>query len=282
MPTRFHSAFAADFDAFLALHRALGHPYHRGAYTLQSFDRYVHRVGRRRRGRLALEPLILGWLATRPGRKPVTVTNELGVIRQFCRFRQRQDPRAFVPPRHWAPQSTTSVFLPTVLSKAAVRTLLAHTRQLHGPVFHAQTIATLLRVLYCTGLRFGEALRLTVPDVDLSRRVLRVRESKGKTRLVPFRGDLAHLLRCYLRTRRRYVRSATADHVFLRPDGRPYTSRAASDTVRRLLRRAGLKPPTGREGPRPYDLRHYPDRRIIPTRRTCARQLRARPLADAG
>ena len=30
----------------------------------------------------------------------------------------------------------------------------------------------------------------------------------------------------------------------------------ASDTLRTLYRRAGLKPPRGRVGPRPYDLRH--------------------------
>lgn len=34
------------------------------------------------------------------------------------------------------------------------------------------------------------------------------------------------------------------------------TARAASDSICRLLRRLGLKPPKGRVGPRPYDLRH--------------------------
>ena len=32
--------------------------------------------------------------------------------------------------------------------------------------------------------------------------------------------------------------------------------KTASETVRRLLRAAGLKPPFGRVGPRPYDFRH--------------------------
>src|ERR1019366_4020441 len=33
-------------------------------------------------------------------------------------------------------------------------------------------------------------------------------------------------------------------------------TKTASDTVRALLRAAGLKPPVGRVGPRPYDFRH--------------------------
>ena len=74
----FTSTLARDLQDFLAFKQALGHPYRRAAFTLRSFDRYVHaQVGRTRR--LPFERLLLGWLAQRPGRKPVSVTNELGV-----------------------------------------------------------------------------------------------------------------------------------------------------------------------------------------------------------
>jgi integrase len=107
-----------------------------------------------------------------------------------------------------------------------------------------------------TGLRFGEALRLRVADVDLAQRRFVVRESKGKTRLVPFRADLAHVLRRYLVARRPIADITAEDRLLLQPSGRPYRTGTASDLVRRLLRRAGLKPSTGRVGPRPYDMRH--------------------------
>ena len=42
----------------------------------------------------------------------------------------------------------------------------------------------------------------------------------------------------------------------LRRDGRQLTVQAATILVRRLLRRVGLKPRSGRAGPRPYDFRH--------------------------
>jgi integrase len=44
--------------------------------------------------------------------------------------------------------------------------------------------------------------------------------------------------------------------LFPRSDGTSIRVQTASQTVRTLLRRAGLKPASGRVGPRPYDLRH--------------------------
>jgi integron integrase len=60
--------------------------------------------------------------------------------------------------------------LPVVLTRDEVRRLLA---ELHGPY---RTIASLL---YGSGLRLLEALRLRIKDVDLSTRTLIVRDGKG-------------------------------------------------------------------------------------------------------
>jgi integrase len=43
---------------------------------------------------------------------------------------------------------------------------------------------------------------------------------------------------------------------FLRLDASPLTVKSASETLRRLLREVGMKPPSGRSGARPYELRH--------------------------
>ena len=57
---------------------------------------------------------------------------------------------------------------------------------------------TLLLVLYATGLRLGEAARLTHDDVDFRKAVLTIRETKfGKSRLVPIGRDLVNILRLY-------------------------------------------------------------------------------------
>jgi integrase/recombinase XerD len=50
--------------------------------------------------------------------------------------------------------------------------------------------------------------------------------------------------------------SAGSAPLFTRPDGSAVPINVASLGIQRLFRRAGLKPPRGRIGPRPYDLRH--------------------------
>jgi integron integrase len=68
--------------------------------------------------------------------------------------------------------------LPVVLSAEQVLALLRElTRQCAGP--EAQDLPLLGQLLYGTGMRITEALRLRVKDIDFSRRTLVVREGKG-------------------------------------------------------------------------------------------------------
>lgn len=60
--------------------------------------------------------------------------------------------------------------VPVVLTVAEVRAMLAHLKSPHDLV---------VRLLYGSGLRIGEATRLRVKDVDLERRSLVVRDGKG-------------------------------------------------------------------------------------------------------
>lgn len=246
---------ARDIERFLAFKRALGHPYCRGALTLRSFERYVreHSGGQRT---VEFARMLRGWLARAEGRKPVTITVELGVVRQFCLFRHRSVPGAFVPGRDWAPQAAVSEFLPYIFTLEQVQLLLQKIEVISRHPVRRIALRTLLLIIYCTGLRLGEAARLRVEDVDLDQRCFFIRESKGKTRLVPFRDDLAAVLRQYLHERDHVVRSADAGPFLVRPDGQAWPVNAASDAIRRVLRRCRLKPPHGRTGPRPYDLRH--------------------------
>lgn len=242
-----------DIERFLAFKRALGHPYQRAEFMLRSFERFV-REHAGRGEHVALDKQVAQWLARRDGCKPVTVTVELGVIRQFCLYRQRHDPGSFVPDRTWAPQAVKSEFLPYVFSREEVKALLHAAQAQSGRNAWGTMLRTLILVLYCTGLRLGETVRLQLDDVDLRRNLFTVRESKGKTRIVPFRRDLAAELKRYLRARHRF--EAEHDAFFVRLNGQPLSVYAVSYAIRKLLRRLGLKPPSGRVGPRPYDLRH--------------------------
>ena len=88
--------------------------------------------------------------------------------------------------------------LPVVLSKQEVRLLLSIPRLLK----HRLVIA----MLYGCGLRRFELLNIKLQDVDLDRKMLHIREGKGrKDRYVPIGELLSRGLKTYLEAERPYV-----------------------------------------------------------------------------
>lgn len=247
-----------QIEDFLVFKRALGYRYRRSEATLRSFERHVRRR-HAPRAPIDLATTIRSWLLRSPHRRPVTLACDLGVLRQFCLYRRRHDAAGFVPPIAWAP-CTESRYQPYVLTRKDIRALLRAASTHRGRNVWSGMLRMLLLTAYCTGLRFGEAVRLQLADLDLDQDLLSIRESKGRSRLVPFQPDLANEFRRYLPQRARVLRDAGVargpDALFVGRNGRAISVKSASDVVRRLLRRLGLKSAHGRSGPRPYDLRH--------------------------
>lgn len=247
---------AREANEFLAFKRAMGMSYRRAEFVLNSFVHFV----RERYGEqpVSLEDAVTRWVTRVEGRKAVTVGNEFGVVRQLCLFRRRSDPHAFVPEHAVAPVKE-SVFVPYIFSRQEVLVVLQAATHHEGRSMWGAMLRALILVLYCTGMRLGEAVRLCMEDVDLRRAVLTIRSSKGRSRILAIRDDLVAELRQYLRCREEVLVASdvgTSTALFVRRDGSALTLHAASDALRRLLRELGLKPPRGRSGARPYELRH--------------------------
>lgn len=246
-----------DAQEFLRFKRAMGIAYRRAEFDLDSFVDFVARHWGNH-GEVALGDAISRWCARIPGRKAVTLGNEFGVIRQLCLYRRRRDPSSYVPEHALAPVKK-SVFLPYIFSHDEVHRLLAAATSHRGHSIGAPMLRALILVLYCTGLRLGEAVRLRMDDVDLRRGTLMIRHSKGRSRIVPIRPDLVAELRRYAANRQRLVcerRKCDPAALFVRLDASPLTLVSASCALRRLLRELGMKPPRGRIGARPYEFRH--------------------------
>lgn len=85
--------------------------------------------------------------------------------------------------------------LPVVMSQAEVAAVLGHTNGTSGLV---------IRLLYGTGMRLMEALRLRVKDIEFSSNIILVRDGNGgKDRVVPLPNSLAQMLRDQLAARRK-------------------------------------------------------------------------------
>ena len=253
MTNGYKSRLANELQGFLEFKHSLGIRYESAVWVLRRFDRFVAETFKGHRP-LDLQVAIEGWLATLDC-KPITITNNFRVIRKFCLFLRRRDPNSFVPDRDLAPRVYESHHLPYIFSPAEIRILLDEIGKMQHP-FRSRTYRALLLILYCTGLRTGEAVRLRIRDVDLREKALRVEVSKAKSRWVPFEETLARELSNYLRERR-LINPASEDSRFLvQPNGSPCGRPIVSNRITVLLRQTGIKPRTGRVGPRPYDTRY--------------------------
>jgi integrase/recombinase XerD len=134
--------------------------------------------------------------------------------------------------------------------------LLALCADLKRPAFRARLYKALVLILYCTGIRFGEALRLRMRDVDTRTGVLFVETFKGRARWVPFHRTLSRELDRYVAERAKYAPAGPETRFFVGANQRVLPVSTAHKTIYGLFRKAGLKPEKGRAGPRPYDLRH--------------------------
>ena len=255
MTTRFHSPFASDLYAFLAWKRALGCQYASQEGRLRSFDRIAAK-DTAELGDISLERAVARWMHSGHGRNPSSNRVQLSIIRQFCLFLRRRDPQAYVPDRDVVP-TWPSRCRPYLFSPDEIRHLLRETQTIRGPKawLRRSTFKMLLLVYFCTGLRPIEAVRLRLRDLDTRRRLFFIRETKGRSRWVPFRSGLAREIRRYLKVRLAFSRALDSP-FFLRPDGLGYTGRGVAGTFRCLCRRIGIKPRSGRVGPRLMDARH--------------------------
>jgi integrase/recombinase XerD len=151
--------------------------------------------------------------------------------------------------------------VPYIYSRAEIRRLLDAIPVFRRPDIRVepQTLRAMLLLLYGAGLRRGEALRLSVADVDLANDLLTIRNTKFyKSRLVPISTDLTTVLRDYARWRAVTHPSAGASSTFfLDKRGEPVHRCALDSAFKRLRKHVGLRRSDGgRFQPRLHDLRH--------------------------
>lgn len=100
----------------------------------------------------------------------------------------------------------------------------------------------ILEVLYSTGIRRMEVINLQLYHIDAERKILQVRQGKGrKDRMLPI-GDRAlyWTLRYLYDIRPEYARRADSQHLFLSQYGEPIDPEWLSSTVRRYIKKAGI------------------------------------------
>jgi integrase/recombinase XerD len=154
------------------------------------------------------------------------------------------------------PQQTPYVYSNDELHRLIEATSVLHVAhsRLQAPMYR-----TLLILLYGSGLRIGEALGLTLRDVDLLERILTVRRTKFfKTRLVPIGPRLAQELATHVGRRQQLpMPAAEYSPLFTTRTGNAWPYQHVITLFQRVRRAAHINCPTGEvRPPRLHDLRH--------------------------
>lgn len=197
------------------------------------------------------------------GSGPITRAwkQKASVLRSFYRFALAREMTRTVPLPTRDPQFP-ALRPPYIYSTAEIQRLLAATDILHLSYVPLRALGyrTLLLLLYGTGMRIGEALALTLADVDHVKRMITVRDTKFfKTRLVPTGSKLTDALSGYAhhRIRQLPMPGGTASAFFATSRGTRWDRGWTEALFCRLRKHANVV----REGdiqaqPRLHDLRH--------------------------
>ena len=131
-----------------------------------------------------------------------------------------------------------SEYLPVVLSKKEIKLIFDNITNLKH--------RTILSLIYSSGLRIGEALRLKVKDIDSGRNVILIRQSKGyKDRVVGLSPKILELLREY------YKKYKPKNYLFEGQNGGMYSASSVRQVFSRTCKKAGIK-----KSVRIHNLRH--------------------------
>ena len=249
-------------DDYLVLRCGLGFDVDKLGWLLRDFARYTERI--EHRGPITVD-LAVRWAVSSRSGDPARAERRLGAVRQFARHRAAFDPATEVPPAGLLGRIPRRP-QPHLYSDAEISALLLECSRLRPhDGLRPRTYVAFFSLLASTGLRLSEACRLTRRDVDLSKGLLTIRESKfRKSRLVPLHPTGVLALTSYAAQRDAF-RDAPRSEFFFRTVRAPALERAATEkTFCRLRHRLGWTSHGRARRPRIHDLRHtFAVRRLL-------------------
>jgi site-specific recombinase XerD len=255
MSKPFYSIFGPSIKEFLSVKRSLGFKYQIAEYELSKLDKIAFK--RNETSNCITKELAGEVCSKQPNESENTRNIRIRVIRQFAFYLNDTGHASYVP----ILLPFKSSYTPYIFTKEEILKFFCICDQLKANNSHPRTgmffIPVLFRILYSTGIRIGEAMSLSINDVDVDRNILKIRDSKnGKERLIPFSESLSEALKDYLKYRDQRPIVKDIDHLFVHPSGRIPTSDIAYDWFRKILFRSGISHQGRGIGPRIHDFRH--------------------------
>ncbi len=175
-----------------------------------------------------------------------TVAHKLTVIQNFHKFLLKEKyVQKDVSSQIDRPK--TKKRLPNTLTMEEVEILLDI--PLHTPFDYRNK--AMLELIYATGLRISEALKITVYDIDFVNCILRVKGKGNKERILPLGEYALHSIKDYLNVRPFLLKEKETEELFLNQQGDALSRQGFFKMLKKLLKEKGLRTDIS-----PHSLRH--------------------------
>lgn len=184
---------------------------------------------------------------SRSGLSPRSLARLVAALRSFYRFLiidgylQKNPAANLATPRSW-------LNLPNFLTVTEVDKLLDQPKE-SDPI--GKRDRAILELLYATGLRVSELIRLEIDQVNLKAAYLICRGKGGKERVVPFGNRAERALKNYLLEVRPLFLKKDSPYLFLTRQGKPFTRQGLWKLLHQYAVSAGLEDKVS-----PHILRH--------------------------
>jgi integrase len=257
--SEYRSVFAPYFDSFLKMKDTMGYGLNKFRCTFLEFDRFF--VEADVTDTYITSKQIATWRLTRVNDKARTLYYKYSILSQFCRYMCHLGHECYIPR---LPRQKELDFIPYVFTYEQMERIFRECDRLtmlntnmNSALF---AIPALIRFLYSTGVRIGEALSIKNMDVDYSRHRIIIMKTKNKMqRMIPINSSLEEMMKQYETYRNRMpVEGLTSKEsfFFVSAIGKPLTNGTVYCWFKKVLRQCGI-PHTGKkQGPRVHDVRH--------------------------
>lgn len=257
MKKTFTSCLGDSIERYLQLKEALGRRFAIERRVLELLDDFMTEVDASDISQTEFD----AWCRKQLPVSSTVRRNRMRIVRNFCLYRQRTRPNSFVPNADLFPAPHQPI-RPYLFSEQDITQLLRTCATL-SPSYRSplrpQVYRLAVVLLYTTGLRRRELIRLTLNDYDVRARTLYVRESKfHRSRYLPLSFDANQEIQEYFTARRKLRLSMHVGAPLLcngNARERPYSGEGLWRGIHALMKTAGVRTADGRV-PRVHDYRH--------------------------
>ena len=255
MKREYSGPFASFIERHLKLRMSLGFIYRSAQRHLYEFDVYLSKYFTD--AKVITKQMVIGYLENAKHLGLKGQSDRLTNIRVFLRFLFQFNTDTYIPEKSLvAPYKVKTK--PHIYTKRQVLRLIEAAKSLPPTgSLRPYTYSTIIGLLWVTGLRIGEVVRLNIEDVDLGRKLLYIRQTKFfKSRIVPILKSSANALYGYQEKRKHFCFSnGPPSPFFVNERKKRCTTRTIQGTFHDLAKQLNLK--TAQDTfPRLHDFRH--------------------------